>query len=224
MPRTAIARFDKEFTYGTIRRMKNLVILISGRGTNMRAIIEAAKRERWDCRVCAVISSRADAAGLLFAAENNIPTRVVASADFTSRTDFDAALHSAIEPFAPELIILAGFMRILTDQFVNRYRGRMINIHPSLLPSFTGLATHRQALDAGVRIHGATVHFVTPDLDHGPIIAQTAVPVLQNDTAETLRLRVLEQEHKIYPEAVRWFVEDRVELVDGLVHVRDDTA
>ena len=204
--------------------MKNLVILISGRGSNMRAIIEAAQRGQWDCRIAAVISSRTDAAGLRVAAENNIPTRVVASADFTSREDFDAALHSAINPFAPELIILAGFMRILTDHFVNRYRGRMINIHPSLLPSFTGLATHRQALAAGVRIHGATVHFVTPSLDHGPIIAQVAVPVLQNDTEETLRLRVLEQEHKIYPEVVRWFVEDRVKLDDGLVYVRDDVV
>ena len=174
-----------------MRPMKNLVILISGRGSNMRAIVEAARRERWNCRIAAVISNRADAPGFKVAAADNIHTEVVDSAAFDSRDSFDAALRDAIDRYHPDLIVLAGFMRILTPSFVDHYRGRMLNIHPSLLPSFTGLATHRQALSAGVKLHGATVHFVTPDLDHGPIIAQAAVPVLASDTEETLRERVL---------------------------------
>lgn len=202
--------------------MKNLVILISGRGSNMRAIVEAARREHWNCRIAAVISNRADAAGLVYAAEQDIPTHLVNSADFDCRESFDAALKKVIDQYAPDLIVLAGFMRILTADFVNHYQGRMINIHPSLLPSFPGLATHRQALAAGVRIHGATVHFVTPDLDHGPIIAQAAVPVLQGDTEQTLRERVLLQEHQIYPQAVHWFIDERLQLVDNLVRVLGD--
>lgn len=203
--------------------MKNLVILISGRGSNMRMIAEAALREQWDCRIAAVISNRANAAGLMLALEKKIPVAVVDSAAYMDRDSFDAALQKTIDSFEPDLIILAGFMRILTTSFVEHYRGRMINIHPSLLPSFPGLATHRQALSAGVKVHGATVHFVTPTLDHGPIIAQAAVPVLPDDTEESLRERVHQQEYLIYPQAVRWFIEDRLKIVDGVVQVRDDT-
>ncbi|WP_198516464.1 phosphoribosylglycinamide formyltransferase [Herbaspirillum huttiense] len=194
--------------------MRSIVILISGRGSNMEAIVRAAQAERWPARIAAVISNRADASGLEFAASQGIATAVVANRDYPTRDQFDAALREQIDVFAPDLVVLAGFMRILTAPFVNHYRGRMLNIHPSLLPSFPGLATHRQALAAGVKLHGATVHFVTPDLDHGPIVAQAAVPVLEEDSEETLAERVLEQEHVIYPRAVRWFVQGRLAL-DG---------
>lgn len=180
----------------------------------MEAIVRAAQAERWPARIAAVISNRADASGLEFAASHGIATAVVANRDYPTRDQFDAALREQIDVFAPDLVVLAGFMRILTAPFVNHYRGRMLNIHPSLLPSFPGLATHRQALAAGVKLHGATVHFVTPDLDHGPIVAQAAVPVLEEDSEETLAERVLEQEHVIYPRAVRWFVQGRLAL-DG---------
>src|SRR5471032_989153 len=152
--------------------MKKIVILISGRGTNMETVVRACARDGWQAQVAAVISNRPDAAGLAFAAENGIPATVVDHRDFTTRDAFD-----------PDLVMLAGFMRVLTDAFVERYAGRMINIHPSLLPCFPGLKTHQQALDAGVRVHGASVHFVTPTLDHGPIVAQAAVPVLADDDA-----------------------------------------
>ncbi|MCO4859794.1 phosphoribosylglycinamide formyltransferase [Herbaspirillum huttiense F1] len=194
--------------------MRSIVILISGRGSNMEAIVRAAQAERWPARIAAVISNRADASGLEFAASHGIATAVVANRDYPTRDQFDAALREQIDAFAPDLVVLAGFMRILTAPFVNHYQGRMLNIHPSLLPSFPGLATHRQALAAGVKLHGATVHFVTPDLDHGPIVAQAAVPVLEEDSEETLAERVLEQEHVIYPRAVRWFVQGRLAL-DG---------
>ncbi|QJP99729.1 phosphoribosylglycinamide formyltransferase [Herbaspirillum rubrisubalbicans] len=194
--------------------MRSIVILISGRGSNMEAIVRAAQAERWPARIAAVISNRADASGLEFAASHGIATAVIANRDYPTRDQFDAALRAQIDTFAPDLVVLAGFMRILTAPFVNHYQGRMLNIHPSLLPSFPGLATHRQALAAGVKLHGATVHFVTPDLDHGPIVAQAAVPVLEDDSEETLAERVLEQEHVIYPRAVRWFVQGRLAL-DG---------
>ncbi|BEV14216.1 phosphoribosylglycinamide formyltransferase [Herbaspirillum sp. DW155] len=194
--------------------MRSIVILISGRGSNMEAIVRAAQAERWPARIAAVISNRADASGLEFAARHGIATAVIANRDYPTRDQFDAALREQIDAFAPDLVVLAGFMRILTAPFVNHYQGRMLNIHPSLLPSFPGLATHRQALAAGVKLHGATVHFVTPDLDHGPIVAQAAVPVLEEDSEETLAERVLEQEHVIYPRAVRWFVQGRLAL-DG---------
>lgn len=203
--------------------MKNIVILISGRGSNMEAIVRAAQAERWPARIAAVISNRADASGLAFAAEHGIETAVVANKDYASRAEFDAALQTAIDGFAPDLVVLAGFMRILTEPFVAHYAGRMLNIHPSLLPLFPGLATHAQALAAGVAEHGATVHFVTAELDHGPMVAQAAVPVLPGDTVETLSARVLEQEHVIYPRAVRWFVEGGLTIaqgqVQGQVHV-----
>ncbi len=203
--------------YGTMRAMRNIVILISGRGSNMQAIVNAAQQEQWPCRIAAVISSRADADGLAYAASLQIPVVVIPSKDYSSRDSFDAALLAAIDLHAPDLVVLAGFMRILTPWFVDHYQGRMINIHPSLLPSFPGLATHRQALSAGVKVHGATVHFVTADLDHGPIIAQAVVVVQQDDTEQSLSDRVLEQEHLLYPQVVRWFVNGRLSLRDGRV-------
>ncbi|MTV39215.1 phosphoribosylglycinamide formyltransferase [Duganella radicis] len=199
--------------------MKNIVILISGRGSNMEAIVRALETERWPARIAAVISNRADAPGLAFAARHGIATAVVVNKDYASRAEFDAALQTAIDGFSPDLVVLAGFMRILTEPFVTHYAGRMLNIHPSLLPLFPGLATHAQALAAGVREHGATVHFVTAELDHGPMVLQASVPVLPDDTVETLSARVLEQEHVIYPRAVRWFVEDRLTLAQGAVQV-----
>lgn len=187
----------------------------------MQAIVRAAQAENWLGRIAAVISNRADAEGLTFAAEHGIPTEVVVSKDFSSREAFDAALRTAIDRFSPDLVVLAGFMRILTHDFVEHYAGRMLNIHPSLLPSFPGLHTHRQALEAGVKVHGATVHFVTAQLDHGPIVAQAVVPVLPGDTEDLLAARVLQQEHVIYPRAVRWFVEGRLSINNGLVYVNE---
>jgi phosphoribosylglycinamide formyltransferase-1 len=204
-----------------MRAMKNIVILISGRGSNMRAIVGAAQADKWPARIAAVISNRGDAEGLEFAASQGIATDVVSHKGYASREEYDTALRAAIDRYAPDLVVLAGFMRILTPAFVEHYAGRMLNVHPSLLPSFPGLATHRQALAAGVRIHGATVHFVTPTLDHGPIVAQAAVPVLPDDTESTLACRVLEQEHVIYPRAVRWFVEDRLSIDHGLVRIAE---
>ena len=195
--------------------MKKLVILISGRGSNMEAIVRACSDEGWPAQVAAVIANRPDAAGLAFAVSHGIPTAVVDHRQFAGRDSFDAALAEALDGFAPDLLLLAGFMRVLTAGFVDHYAGRMLNVHPSLLPSFPGLKTHQQALDAGVRLHGASVHFVTSRLDHGPIVAQAAVPVETGDTPATLAERVLATEHIIYPRAVRWFVEGRLAL-DGL--------
>ncbi|WGS49158.1 phosphoribosylglycinamide formyltransferase [Paraburkholderia sp. D15] len=195
--------------------MKKLVILISGRGSNMEAIVRACSDEAWPAQVAAVIANRPDAAGLAFAASNGIATAVVDHREYPDRDSFDAALARQIDAFAPDLVVLAGFMRVLTAGFVDHYAGRMLNVHPSLLPSFPGLKTHQQALDAGVRLHGASVHFVTSQLDHGPIVAQAAVPVDAGDTPATLAERVLATEHIIYPRAVRWFVEGRLAL-DGL--------
>ena len=197
--------------------MKRIVILISGRGSNMQAIVEAAAKEHWSAKVAAVISNRPEAPGLKFAIDAGIPTAVIDHRRYADRAAFDAALSELIDTFSPDLVVLAGFLRILTAGFVTHYQGRMLNIHPSLLPSFPGLATHRQALDAGASVHGATVHFVTPDLDHGPIVAQARVPVLENDTEANLAMRVLEQEHVIYPLAVRSFLEGRLRLENGQV-------
>lgn len=205
-----------------MRAMRTIVILISGRGSNMQAIIQAAQNEKWPVKIAAVISNRADASGLHHATAQGIPAIVVPHKDYATREAFDAALQSRIDEFAPDLVVLAGFMRVLTARFVAQYAGRMLNIHPSLLPSFIGLATHRQALAAGVKIHGATVHFVTADLDHGPIVAQATVPVLPDDTEETLAARVLEQEHLIYPQAVRSFIEGRLSFIDGIACIATD--
>lgn len=183
----------------------------------MEAIVRAAQAENWPVSIAAVISNRADSVGLDFARQHGIATAVVANKDYPTREQFDHALRAVIDGFTPDLVVLAGFMRILTAPFVEHYAARMLNIHPSLLPSFPGMATHRQALAAGVKLHGATVHFVTPDLDHGPIVAQVAVPVLSTDSEEVLAERVLEQEHLIYPRAVRWFVEGKLSLDGGRV-------
>ena len=192
---------------------KSIVILISGRGSNMQALLEA---DLPHCRVAAVISNKADAPGLDIARQRGIATQVIAHRDFPDRESFDAALAATIDHYQPDLIALAGFMRILTPDFVARYQGRLINIHPSLLPAYGGLDTHARALKDGVKIHGCTVHFVTSDLDHGPIIIQAAVPVLMNDTPETLAARVLREEHRIYPQAVRWFCNGLLKLdADG---------
>ena len=197
--------------------MKSIVILISGRGSNMVSLINAAADGSLPVRVAAVLSNRPDAKGLQIAAAAGVVTRVVDHTLYSNRESFDAAMAGAIDAFSPDLVVLAGFMRILSDGFVTRYAGRLINIHPSLLPSFPGLHTHQRALDEGVRIHGCTVHFVTPALDHGPIVVQAAVPVVDGDDAVTLATRVLAQEHRIYPLAVRWFAEGRLRLVDGRV-------
>ncbi len=186
--------------------MQKIVILISGGGSNMAAIVRAAQAQGWAARygaqVAAVVSNRADAKGLQFAAARGIATAVVDHKAFATRDAFDAALAQQIDSYAPTLVVLAGFMRILTPSFVQRYAGRLLNIHPSLLPAFPGLHTHQRALDAGCQFVGATVHQVTAELDHGPILAQAVVPVLVGDTADTLAARVLTQEHLMYPRAV----------------------
>ena len=186
--------------------MKNIVILISGGGSNMAAIVRAAQQEQWgqtlDARIAAVISNKADAAGLVFAAEQGIATAVLDHRASAGREDFDAALAAQIDAFDPALVVLAGFMRILTPGFVARYAGRLLNIHPSLLPAFPGLHTHQRAIDMGCKFAGCTVHQVTAELDNGPILAQAVVPVFVGDTAAELAARVLSQEHVIYPQAV----------------------
>jgi phosphoribosylglycinamide formyltransferase 1 len=196
--------------------MKNIVILISGRGSNMEAILHALTAERWPARIAAVVSNRPDAAGLAFAASHGVATAVVDHKDYADRESFDAQLQQTIDGFEPDLVVLAGFMRVLTPGFVSHYRDRMLNVHPSLLPCFPGLKTHARALEAGVKLHGATIHFVTADLDHGPIVLQGCVPVLAGDTPDALERRVLDIEHQIYPRAVRWFVEDRLTVDGGL--------
>ncbi|MEK8048759.1 phosphoribosylglycinamide formyltransferase [Ideonella sp. DXS22W] len=192
--------------------MKRIVILISGRGSNMEAIVQRCAAEGWPAQVAAVIANRPGASGLAFAAGHGIATTVVDHTAHASREAFDAALAAAIDAHAPDLVVLAGFMRILGDAFVQRYAGRLLNIHPSLLPAFAGLHTHRRAIEAGCKLAGATVHFVTPALDHGPIVAQAAVPVQPDDTPEALAARVLAVEHVIYPQAVRWFVSDELQV------------
>lgn len=186
--------------------MKNIVILISGGGSNMAAIIRCAERDNWrkahDAQVAAVISNRPDAGGLAIARDHMIATHVVDHKGFAAREDFDAELARAIDRHQPSLVVLAGFMRILTPGFVQRYRGRLINIHPSLLPAFPGLHTHQRAIDAGCRFAGATVHQVTTELDFGPILDQAVVPILPGDTAAAIAGRVLTQEHLIYPRAI----------------------
>ena len=192
---------------------KNIVILISGSGSNMAAIVKAAQAQdwprQWGARIAAVISNRPDAPGLQLAQSLGVVTQVLSHKDFDSREAFDAALMALIDGYQPALVVLAGFMRILTPGFVGHYAGRLINIHPSLLPAFTGLNTHQRAIDAGCRQAGATVHHVTAELDHGPILAQAVVPVLPDDTADTLAARVLEQEHIIYPQAVRAWLQNQ---------------
>ncbi len=194
-----------------------VVILLSGRGSNLQAIIEQMTAGRLAIDIRAVISNRAEAEGLALARAAGIPTQVIASRDYADRDQFDAALMRAIDAHAPRLVILAGFMRILGADFIRHYAQRLINIHPSLLPAFKGLNTHARALQAGVTRHGASVHFVTPDVDGGPIILQSALEVLPEDTAESLAQRVLQVEHRIYPQAIQWFIAGRLSLDNGKV-------
>ena len=196
--------------------MKNIVILISGRGSNMQAIVEAHEAGQLaGGQIAAVVSNRPQAAGLAWAAARGIATAVVDHTTFADRETFDTALADTLNRFNPDLVVLAGFMRILTAGFTQRFAGRMMNIHPSLLPAFTGLHTHERAIATGCKLAGANVHFVTAELDHGPIIAQGCVPILTGDTADTVAARVLKIEHQLYPQAVRWFVQDRLSI-DGL--------
>ncbi|WP_417070340.1 phosphoribosylglycinamide formyltransferase [Niveibacterium terrae] len=201
--------------------MKNLLILISGRGSNMEAILNASIP---GARICAVVANRPDAQGLAIARAAGVETRVLDHRGFADRAAFDAELLALIDSYSPDLVVLAGFMRVLGDDFVRHFEGRMINVHPSLLPSFTGLHTHRRALEAGVRLHGATVHFVTPALDGGPVVIQGVVEVSDADDEETLAAKVLEIEHRIYPQALRWFVEDRLSCAGGRVRLRGSAA
>jgi phosphoribosylglycinamide formyltransferase 1 len=197
--------------------MKRIAILISGRGSNMEAIVRACRSEGWPAEVVAVLSNRADAAGLVFAREHGIATAVVEHKSYALREDFDEALAQAVQGFAPDVVVLAGFMRILGPAFVARFEGRLFNIHPSLLPAFPGLHTHRRALELGCQFAGATVHLVTAELDHGPIVVQAAVPVLPGDDEASLAARVLSQEHLIYPLALRWWVDGRLRVHAGRV-------
>ena len=200
--------------------MKRIVVLISGRGSNLRALVEA----RLPCEIAAVISNRPDAGGLAFAAQHGIATRLVDHTAHTGREAFDAALGDAIEAHAPDLIVMAGFMRLLTPGFIRRFAGRMLNIHPALLPAFTGLDTHRRALQRGCRVHGCTVHYVTEGMDEGPIIAQAAVPVLPDDDEATLAARVLAEEHRLYPAVLRAWCDDAFGLEAGQVRWRRPLA
>lgn len=198
--------------------MKRIVMLISGRGSNMQAVLEA----NLDAKVAAVISNDPAAKGLEIARGFGVETAVVDHREFPDRASFDSALAEKISTYRPDLIALAGFMRILTGAFIDRFSDRIMNIHPSLLPAFPGVDTHRRALQEGVRLHGCTVHMVTPDLDHGPIIVQVAVPVLPDDDERRLAARVLAQEHRIYPQAIRWFLADRLAIEDGRVRISAD--
>jgi phosphoribosylglycinamide formyltransferase-1 len=199
--------------------LKTVAILISGQGSNMASLVRACRDERWPARIAAVIANRAEAAGLEVARGLGVPVEVVPHTTHAGREAFDAALAERLDALGADLVVLAGFMRILTEGFVRRFAGRLVNVHPSLLPAFPGLDTHARALAAGVRMHGATVHLVTPTLDHGPILAQAAVPVLDGDEASTLAARVLGVEHRIFPKAVRWLVEDRVRVSEGRAEV-----
>jgi phosphoribosylglycinamide formyltransferase 1 len=196
----------------------SVVVLISGRGSNLQALLDA------EIPVSAVISNVAGAGGLAIAAKRGIPTLVVKHGDFPSREAFEATLAAEVDRFAPKLVAHAGFMRIVTASYVERYAGRMLNVHPSLLPAFTGLHTHERALAAGVKLHGCTVHFVTPELDAGPIVLQAAVPVLAQDTVDRLAARVLRQEHIVYPRAVRWFLDGKLVIESAVVRVRGNDA
>jgi phosphoribosylglycinamide formyltransferase-1 len=200
--------------------MKNIVIAISGRGSNMEAIVEAAAAEHWNARIAAVISNRADAAGLVYAKRHGIATAVVDHRAFATREAFDAELARVIDAHAPDVLALAGFMRVLGPAFVGRFEGRLVNVHPSLLPAFPGLHSHRRAIEAGCKLAGTTIHFVTPEVDHGPIIAQAVVPVLADDSEDTLAARVLAQEHVIYPRAMQWLVDNELQVAAGRVSHR----
>ena len=199
--------------------MKRIVILISGRGSNMEALVAAQAAGSLPVTIAAVIANRPEAPGLNTARARGIATLCIDHKAHPSREAFDVVLAAAIDAHAPDLVVLAGFMRILTPAFAQHFAGRLMNIHPSLLPAFPGLHTHERALASGCKVHGATVHFVTPELDHGPIVIQSAVPVLPDDDAATLAARVLATEHVIFPRAVSWFAQDRLSIADGVVRV-----
>ncbi len=193
---------------------KRIVVLISGNGSNLQAIIDACNSQKIPAKVVGVLSNKADVFGLTRAANSNIASSVLSHKDFTSREDYDCELIKEIDKFSPDLVILAGFMRFLTADFVQHFKGRLLNIHPSLLPKYQGLNTHQRAIDAGDSEHGVSVHFVTEELDGGPVILQAKVPVFIEDSADDLAARVHEQEHRIYPLVVKWFCEDRLTMVD----------
>ena len=190
-----------------------IVVLISGSGTNLQAIIDACKLDNYPGQVVGVISNKADAYGLVRAQESDIETKALSHKNFAERIDYDKALINEIDGFKPDVVVLAGFMRILTPEFVQHYQGKLLNIHPSLLPKYQGLHTHQRALDAGDKEHGVSVHFVTEELDGGPVILQAKVPVFDGDTADELASRVHEQEHRIYPLVVKWFCHDRLKML-----------
>lgn len=200
--------------------MKRIVILISGRGSNMQAVLRA----NLEAKIAAVVSNNPSAAGLQVARDAGVETVVINHRDFPDRGGFDQALGDAVAKCAPDLIVLAGFMRILTPQFIERFSGKIMNIHPSLLPAFPGLDTHRRALSEGVKLHGCTVHIVTPALDHGPIIVQAAVPVLPDDDEDRLAARVLAQEHAVYPQAIRWFLDGRIAVEGNRARLNADCS
>ncbi len=200
--------------------MTRVVVLLSGRGSNLEAIVAA----HLPIEIVAVISNQPTATGLEFARTQGLRTVALDQNAYPNREAFDVALADDIDSHAPDLVVLAGYMRILSPAFITRFDGRLLNIHPSLLPAFPGLKTHQRALAEGVKIHGCTVHFVTTQLDHGPIVIQAAVPVLPDDTADTLAARVLQQEHHIYPQAIRWFAENRLIKIDGRVNLLGSDA
>jgi phosphoribosylglycinamide formyltransferase 1 len=204
-------------------KLKRLAIVISGRGSNMAAILDAVHAGEIAAKVVGVVSNRPAAAGLALAGERGVPTTVVDHAAFGDRAGFERELSGAIDALSPDLVVLAGFMRVLAADFVARYRGRLLNIHPSLLPAYPGLHTHRRALADGVKVHGCTVHFVTPQVDHGPIVAQAAVAVHEDDDEARLAARVLRAEHRILVAAVRWFCDDRLVIDANRVRVKDET-
>lgn len=204
--------------------MKRIVTLASGRGSNLQAIHQACLQQRWPAHMVAVVTNRPDAGVLGYAVEHDIASSVVDHKAFASREAFDAELAQVVSSYRPDLVVLAGFMRILGADFVRQFAGRMLNIHPSLLPAFPGLHTHRRALEAGCQAAGATVHFVTAELDHGPIVMQAVVPVRAGDDEHSLAARVLASEHIIYPLAVRWFVQDKLTVVEGRVRQLDGAS
>ncbi len=201
--------------------MPNIVVLISGSGSNLQAIIDACKAQQIDATISGVISNKADAYGLTRAEEAGIANQVLSHKDYATRESYDLALIDAIEAYKPDLIVLAGFMRILTPAFVDNFSGKLLNIHPSLLPKYQGLHTHQRAIDAGDEEHGVSVHFVTEELDGGPVILQAKVPIFPEDNADDLAMRVHEQEHRIYPLVVKWFCQGRLKMVENLAYLDD---
>lgn len=201
--------------------MPNIVVLISGSGSNLQAIIDACKAQQIDATISGVISNKADAYGLTRAEEVGIANQVLSHKDYATRESYDLALIDAIEAYKPDLIVLAGFMRILTPAFVDNFSGKLLNIHPSLLPKYQGLHTHQRAIDAGDEEHGVSVHFVTEELDGGPVILQAKVPIFPEDNADDLAMRVHEQEHRIYPLVVKWFCQGRLKMVENLAYLDD---